>query len=388
MEKKQTLIASDFIIKNNNLYTIPLNFPYYIKYDISMEKILNYKRIFSVDANTQSYFETIHKYGDFIYAIPMWADYVLAVNLVTDEIMKIEIEYKDTEDEKCGSYFTSFVCGSFIYAFKRFVTGSGEDTYNVLKIECEKNRAYVKRAVGYENYEKIEKYTPVFRKGCHLIGKDILLFGQDLCWKYSINDESLKKCNISTLNKIDVTCSTELGDDSILLVTSCNEIIIWNYKNNNFIRKEIPKNLIKRYDISLLSENYSSCIKYKDVVYIIGSSSDSILEFDLSNYQINSSWMENILCGGFRQEKNDYCFGQFSKPCLCGELLYLWNIWKEKFYHINLETREIKEKSVEIYFSEDECVNEIEHEIKKGIIIENKNIFCDLNNYISYITRE
>lgn len=347
---KEILVASDFYSDMEMVTFIPLNFPYLVRYDLKANQIIYKKQIPKVSSSA-GFFEHLIEYKDCIYAIPVWAEYVLCFNKKSSEYEKIEIDVMDTVDEVWSGYHAAVMYKDHIYAFKRFTEESGADTYNVLKIDCKNKSAVVTQMGGTGNFPLSNKFSVVFRRNCCICGDEILLIGQEDVFKYSIKENILRKVTDFPHVNGNVTCSLKMDAGQIFMLTSCNEIIIWSWKEEACIIYKIPEEIIAGNvcENAMFPENFGHCILHGESIYVFGAYADCIIEYDMTNGEIRRSWLSEILCGGvLEDQEHDYCYGQFSKPHIYGENLMVWNIWKKIFYSVDLKTREVRKTGVEM----------------------------------------
>ena len=384
------LIASDFVVKNDKIFFVPLNYPYFIEYDLSKLQIIKKEKIPKVSANTKSFFEQLVYTQDAIIASPCWADYVLKYHLKSKEISKIDILHRDIKDEICGGYGASaYIDNGNVIAFKHFICGDGADAYNVLEIDSKEDSAATKRMKCLK-MPKCDKYKTIFFYNCVVYDKYIFLANEMAMYKYSIETNKIEKYSLPFINNKNLGIF-KVNDNNMMVVQDAQISIINFLDEKSIITIPFPEGEMGEVIDSkaIFPEKIKYIESYKNIIYLFGANANFVFEIDLNNKEIRRSWMDEKLCGG-KLEKNqhDYCFGQFSKPHIYKSQLYVWNIYKQKFYIVKLDEHTIEDLEINIIFSEEESISELKSLLKDGIVRESDSVCNRLETFIQTIKKE
>lgn len=372
--------AREFIIWGNEIWYIPLGYKYLCCFDL--EKRKNKEQILIPNnQELNSLYESVHIVNDKFYFIPCNADYILIfyINNKTFEMIPIP-----TFRKRNITFYASYLYGESLYLFPRYAFNSINP--NTICVINTKTNEVKYEWVCKEIFPKLADKDIVFgRESFEYKNSMLISDAKRGIIKFDLSSDRVlldtAKCVVvnrkpSAISKID--------EDRICYADELGNIIVYDLHNEQEVISEnkldgfIPR-LHKYYD----SECFGYSIKYKNTLYFFPSDSNKVLEYDINNKRLNEAVFSTQICTMMQKFKRFY-IGQFSKPYIVGDMLYVWNVWSEVFYIINLITQKVDKICIEAYMDEQQLLLCYTQWKKKGGV-ERRSFYTDLNAMLRYI---
>jgi hypothetical protein len=156
-----------------------------------------------------------------------------------------------------------------------------------------------------------------------------------------------KNKKFSTIRRIneEIICMTD--DDGNVFCCDLNGKIVRTIENT-------VEDFVSIRNDFWYSECFSYSVQYKDIIYLFPSEANKVLQFNVNEMTISEAVFSPQICAAY--EKDRYSCGQFSKPYIEGNTLYVWNLWNARFYMINLSTNEVEEILIEVTIPAEELI--------------------------------
>lgn len=209
----------------------------------------------------------------------------------------------------------------------------------------------------------------LFSGNCVRVENSLYLGYRNCIIKIDLSDGSREAYTVGGENAI-FTTMCMIDDDRLCMMDLYGNVIIWNRISEKLVVEIKNESIgLKRLGIpNGHREGYGSSVVYRnEYVWFIPSYMDKALQLDLKTNTLSEAWFGSSICGNV-MERPDFC-GQFSNAYIEGDYLYVWNLWNESFFIIDIRSRKIERRYIEVGLNPDEFCSMLckYMEEKKGI---------------------
>lgn len=381
--KKYIVGASDFAIINDMMWFVTLEYRYLCCYDLQQRKIVE-QLIIPISNRSIALFESICKYKESIIFIPSRADYILIFDLIEWKFEEIPIM---SFEQRGGGFYANCIYGGVLYLFPRFVKNMEIEHYVIGKLKLETKEIEYDFIKHNKNVDLINKI--VFRMDTISDLEHLFLLeseGKILKCNLSANTQIMNNITEMNIGK-KVTTIVKMSDNVFCMADELGNIVCYDYKNKEI---ECVENKVENFNIyykkSWRCECFGHCIKYKNFIYFFPSDANKVLQFNAENKRLEEAVFSKIICVNKKMEKKRW--GQFSKPYIIKDKLYVWNTWSGFFYIIDISTNEIEQIAIELQIEKKELLDSFTRMQKDGRYEESTLPFGNLDTMLTSINDE
>lgn len=342
--------ASDFVVDEENIWHVPFGYNYLCCYNFKQKKME--KRIsLPVENNKPVLYGGIVKSKSKLILIPWKADSVIVYDMVDGKITKLFTN--EFGEEIYRAYCVENDDVWMIPWIRR--TDDVQDAF-IKKINLYDGRIEFLEAFPTNTIPKDRGERWLLNGNCVCIENSIYIGYRNYIIEIDLFNGSRGAYAVGD-DKTIYTTMCKINDELLCMMDVYGNVIIWNRADRKLVEK------IKNESICLKMlgfpnghghrEGYGSSVVYKnEYVWFIPSHADKVLQLDLRNNMLSEAWFSSNLCGN-AMERPDVC-GQFSKAHIRGDDLYVWNLWDESFFIIDIRYHRIERRKIEVELNPDE----------------------------------
>lgn len=350
--KSDFFCASEFIIIGNSIWFVPLGYRYLCCYDIEQKKML---KQFLIPNNERqvSLYESVVFVENKLFFIPYAADYFLIFDFARMEFEMISIEAYKTRGI---GFYANCIYKEFIYFFPRSRERFAHNNCIIGRINL---KTY---EIVYQDLQELCQNKPdtellqiLFRKELFLDGNTVyLLYKEGGVLQIKLSEEENIIEEVKLLEEqyfFTSVCSIDLKK----IYFTDNRGKIQYYDKDTYQLKNLDchiDNFVPIKNKYWYSECFSYSVQYHTYIYLFPSEANMVLQVDIDNMTVEEAFFSKRICAD--KENFEYSFGQFSKPYIKMDNLFVWNIWSGYFYCIDLFSKEIKEIKIDAFMKEEE----------------------------------
>lgn len=342
--------ASDFLMDEDHIWFVPFGYRYLCCYNLQQNKIENKIRI-PVENNMPVLYGSMMKSGSKIILIPYDADCAIAYCVIDGKITKFS--EGGIREER---YLACCVENDNVWMIPWIrKTSEVQDVFikkiNLYDGKAEFLKAFPKNTVPNDRGERwLFNGSCVYIEDSIYIGYRNYLLRIDLC-------NGCREAYAVGSDKAIYTTMCQISNERLCMMDIYGNVVIWDRKSGQ-LAAEIKNESICLKKLGVPNghgyrEKYRSSVVYRnECVWFFPSHADKVLQLNLKNNMLSEAWFSGDICGNV-MERPDSC-GQFSKAYIRGDYLYVWNLWNESFFIIDLRYHKIERKYIEVGLSSDE----------------------------------
>lgn len=355
--------ASDFVIDKENIWFVPFGYNYLCCYNLK-KKIMEKTIRLPIENSKPVLYGGMVTSGSKIILIPLDADSVITYNMTDEQITKFlsrgigEDDYRAYCVENDNVWMIPWIRRS------NEIQGAFINKMNLYNGEIKFLEAFPKNKTP-----KDRGGMWLFSGNCVRVENSLYLGYRNCIIKIDLSDGSREAYTVGGENAI-FTTMCMIDDDRLCMMDLYGNVIIWNRISEKLVVEIKNESIgLKRLGIpNGHREGYGSSVVYRnEYVWFIPSYMDKALQLDLKTNTLSEAWFGSSICGNV-MERPDFC-GQFSNAYIEGDYLYVWNLWNESFFIIDIRSRKIERRYIEVGLNPDEFCSMLckYMEEKKGI---------------------
>lgn len=375
--------ASDFVIDEENIWFVPFGYNYLCCYNLRrkiMEKIIR----LPVENNKAVLYGGIVKSGNRVILIPLEADSAIMYNMIDGKVTKF-ISGEVREDH----YRAYSVKNDNVWLIPWIRRNDDVQDVFIQKIDLYKGEIKFLEAFPKNTVPKDRRERWLFNRNCVCVENSLYIGYRNCIIKIDLFN-GFRETYIVGSEKTIFTTMCIVDDAQLCMMDVYGNVVIWNTTSEKLVM-EIKNESIRLKMLGFPNgyghrEGFGSSVVYRnEYVWFIPSHADKVLQLDLKTNILSEAWFGSIICGNV-MEKPDSC-GQFSNAYIKGDYLYVWNLWNESFFMIDIRSRKIEQRYIEAGLNPDEfCLMFCKYmEVKEGICREWALGIDGLNQFIHSI---
>lgn len=343
--------ASDFMIDEENIWFVPFGYNYLCCYNLNQKRMERRIRL-PVENSKSVLYGSIVKSGNRIILIPLEAEAAIVYDISDGKITKFLVD-KNKED----IYRACCVANDNVWMIPWLRRANSVQDVFINKINLYDDKIEFLEAFPKNTIPKDRGEKWLLNGNCVCI-ENSAYFGYR---NYIIKIDLYNGCRETYVvggSKTIYTTICVVDNERLCMMDIYGNVIIWNRK-----REQITSD-IKNESICLKMlgfpnghghrEGYGSSVVYRnEFVWFIPSHADKVLQLDLKNNMLSEAWFSSDICGNV-MERPDSC-GQFSRAHIKGDYLYVWNLWNEAFFIIDIRSHKVERRCIEVGLGSDEC---------------------------------
>lgn len=376
--------ASDFLINKENIWFVPFGYNYLCCYNLkrkTMEKAIR----LPVENNRPVLYGGIVKSGSKMILIPLDADSAIMYNMADGKVTEF-LSGVIRED----NYRAYCVENDNVWMIPWIRRNNDIQDVFIQKVNLYNGETKFLEAFPKNTTPKDRGGMWLFNGNCVCVENNLYLGYRNCIIKIDLSNGS-RKAYIVGGEKAIFTTMCMIDDDQLCMMDLYGNAIVWNRTTGKPVM-EIKNKSIRLERLGIPNghrEGYGSSVVYRnEYVWFIPSYMDKVLQLDLKNNTLSEAWFSSAICGNV-MERPDFC-GQFSNAHIEGDYLYVWNLWNESFFMIDIRSRKVERRYIEAGFNPDEFCSMLGKymEEKEGICPEGVLGADGLNLFVHSICSE
>lgn len=387
--------STDFIIDGQSIWFVPMNLPYLIQYDLDTKDVKTKKELGISFDIYRGFFEHFVSIKNSIIGIPYWSKQSFIYDLNEETIDLIEMPDEIKNGDGSSGFYASLVKGNEIVSFTRHNNISDDRTSMAILMELSNREC---KSFKLENKYFIPKEASrvvIFRRQCLQSNNSMyLLYGlKNKIFKYELGNKKCEEISVGAPDSLYFTiCAIDENNSEYIMADNRMQIVLWEEKKNKIHPIPIQVdgyNCVEEPYRDPSDEPFGFSIKYENSVYFFPGLSNMVIEYNIKTGEVSKAFFSDSICeDNYEREYSlGYICGEFSEPHIYEGILYIWNLWNNKMYMIDIKAKSVKCILVEIGFTESEIRDEYDKWRKeRAIVVENEHPFFGLDGFINALT--
>lgn len=343
--------ASDFVIDEENIWFVPFGYNYLCCYNLKQKRMK--KRIkLPVENNRSVLYGSMTRSGNRLILIPFKADSTIVYDMTDEKMMSFSAD--EIIHEECYSAYSVENDNVWMIPWIR-KTKDVWDVY-IKKICLHDTKTEFIEVFPKDMLPKDRAERWLLNGNCVYIENNLYVGYRNYIIKINLDNGSREAYAVGT-DKVIYTTMCMVDDERLCMMDIYGNAVIWNRKNEQ-VTDEIKNGKISLKMLGSPNgyghrEGYRDSVVYRnEYVWFLPSHADKVLQLDLKNNTLSEAWFGSDICGNVMGKPN-IC-GQFSKAYIREDCLYVWNIWNESFFIVDIRTRKVEKRCIELGLNPDE----------------------------------
>lgn len=355
--------ASDFVIDEENIWFVPFGYSYLCCYNLKQKRMEKRIRL-PIENNKPVLYGNMVKSGSRMILIPSEADATVVYDKADGKITKFLVD-EIKEDIYCACCVENDNVWMIPWIRR---TNEVQDVF-VKKINLYDGRIAFLEAFPKNTEPKDRGERWLLNGNCVCVENSIYIGYRNYIIKIDLCN-GCREAYIVDGDKVIYTTMCMVDDERLCMMDIYGNVIIWNRKKEQLAAEIKNENIC----LEMLGfpngyghrEGYGSSVVYRnEFVWFIPSHANKVLQLDIKNNVLSEAWFSSDICGDV-MERPDAC-GQFSKAHIRGDYLYVWNLWNESFFIIDIRFHKVERRRIETGLSSDEFCSMFWKYMGKGI---------------------